>query len=117
MTPGHDELEKLALDVDTTSHALRRALLDNQRAIVQTASLVAAGELGVEALRQVDAARHRQRVTDCLDEYEVSRHRFRIAMFRVCLDEGASMSEIGRLLSISRQLASRLASEARAEGP
>ncbi len=117
MAPGQDNLEQLALDVDTTSHALRKALLDSQRAIVQTASLVTAGERGVEALRQVDAARNRQRVTDCLDEYEVARHRFRIAMFRVCLNEGATMTEIGRLLSISRQLASRLANEARAIEP
>ena len=91
--------------------ALRSALQKNQRAVDKMTQLVEEGETCVRALAIVDAARHRSEVTACMDDYEGARHRIRLAVFKRCLSEGASISEVGRLLSISRQLASRLAAE------
>ncbi len=54
----------------------------------------------------------RKTVTPAIDEFESARHELRLALFTVGREEGASISDVGRALGISRQLASRLAAEA-----
>ena len=51
-------------------------------------------------------------MTEAVEESEAARHQLRLALFAVGKEEGASISEVGRVLGISRQLASRLAGEA-----
>jgi hypothetical protein len=105
------DVTRSASDMSEATAALRKALQMNQRAVDKTAQLLEAGESCTRALEIVDAARHRSEVTACMDDYEAARHRIRLAVFKSCLAEGTSISEVGRLLSISRQLASRLAAE------
>jgi hypothetical protein len=50
-------------------------------------------------------------VTEAIQEFEAARHQLRLALFSLGKEEGASISEVGRVLGISRQLASRLAGE------
>ena len=60
-----------------------------------------------------DAAAVRVSMHDLLEDFEHARHRMRIAFMLPSLDEGMSISAIGRTLGISRQLAARLVHEAR----
>ncbi len=54
---------------------------------------------------------YRQQVTEAIGEFEAARHQLRVALFAVGKEEGASISQVGRVLGISRQLASRIAKE------
>jgi transposase-like protein len=76
------------------------------------AELVASGGSVREAVGVDIPQRRRRELTIMLDEFEAARHEFRQALFAVCLEEGATISEIGRALGVSRQRASRLVREA-----
>jgi transposase-like protein len=106
--------KNLADGVSTTVETidrLRQVLSDFKQAIVKLAKLTEGGEPGVSALGNLNAPLRRRTVTEAMEEFEVARHQMRVALFALCLEEGASTSEIGRALGISRQLASRLALE------
>jgi hypothetical protein len=57
-------------------------------------------------------AESRQAIQDALSEVNRSRHRARLKVFALALDQGVSIGELGRAWGISRQLASRYAQEA-----
>jgi DNA-directed RNA polymerase sigma subunit (sigma70/sigma32) len=78
----------------------------------ELAELVASGGSVRDALGVEVPQRRRRELTTMLDEFEACRHEFRLALFAVCLEEGATISEIGRALGVSRQRASRLVKEA-----
>jgi hypothetical protein len=54
----------------------------------------------------------RQTLTNTVADLERARNEMRMACFRLGLEEGATISELGRLWGFSRQLASRIAQEA-----
>jgi hypothetical protein len=54
----------------------------------------------------------RQAIQDALSEVNRSRHKARLKIFALALDQGISIGELGRAWGISRQLASRYAQEA-----
>lgn len=87
-----------------------------EEALLGLAALVERGEPGIAALTTLHADEHRQEVMECFDNFEAARHQLRLAAFALCQEEGANLSEIGRALGFSRQLASRLAAEAEAHG-
>jgi len=103
--------DKLAL-VDA-SKDLRRALLRYEKTSVEIAGLVERGESGADALKAAGGPIRRREVTEALEKFEAARHRLRLAMFALASEEGTSASEVARQLGISRQLASRLAREAK----
>jgi hypothetical protein len=70
------------------------------------------GERLAEVLEALHGPLRRQQVTDAIDALEGARHRVRLAMFAMAAAQDTSASELGRQLGISRQLASRLSSEA-----
>ena len=74
--------------------------------------LVARGGSVRDAIGVEVPQRRRRELTAALDAFEAARHQFRLAIFTRCLAEGASMSEIGRALGVSRQRASVLARQA-----
>ena len=78
----------------------------------ELAELVARGGSVRAAIGIEVPQRRRRELTAALDAFEAARHEFRLALFAVCLEEGASISEVGRALGVSRQRASRLAAEA-----
>jgi hypothetical protein len=57
-------------------------------------------------------AKTRVDLTNVVIELERARNHMRMACFRLGLEEGATISELGRLWGFSRQLASRIAHEA-----
>jgi len=63
-------------------------------------------------LPAVRADRWRAAVTDAIKGFEVTRHRVRLDLVGMSLDEGMSIAEIARSWGVSRQLASRWAHEA-----
>jgi len=91
---------------------LRDTLRRYERAMTKIAEHLEAGEPGVAAARGTGIPNQRRQVTEAIEEFEAARHQLRLALFVVGGEEGASIAEIGRVLGISRQLASRLASEA-----
>jgi hypothetical protein len=56
----------------------------------------------------------RKTTNELLSEYEQCRHDMRLAFIEPILEEGFTVSQIGRALGTSRQLAARLAKEAKA---
>jgi hypothetical protein len=70
------------------------------------------GMSAAELLAVTRTAEIRRQLTDTLVELGFIRHRMRLELVALCLAEGASISDVGRLLGISRQLAQRLAHEA-----
>jgi len=95
-----------------SSAALRDLLVRYERANIKLAKLIERGEPGATALVNLKTPLRRREMTDVLQDFEAARHHVRLALFALCLEEGATMSEVGRALGISRQLASRLAGEA-----
>ncbi len=95
------------------TESLREVLARYKRANADLVKRVAQGESVLEAFDGLDGAMQSQReLTDKLEEFEAFRHQVRVALFACATAQGASLSEIGRRLGISRQLASRLAAEA-----
>ncbi len=82
------------------------------KASASVATLVEQGAHLVTALQNFSGPERRSEVTDALGELEAARHRVRLAMFALAKEQGSSASDLARALSISRQLASRLATEA-----
>lgn len=98
--------------VDSTEEL--RDILRRYRGVTTTMiTRVENGTLMFDAIQQAYGSIVRPELTDALEEFEAARHRARLAMFRLGIEQGSSISEIGRALGISRQLASRLAAEAR----
>lgn len=105
--------------------ALQEALVDLERSMAETQSVlsnagstysllrtrVAAGVAVEEAF--ADMAMPWSGVARQLDELERARHRVRTAVFALGLAEGMTIGELGRLYGFSRQLAARVAKEAR----
>jgi len=91
-----------------------REVLDRYETVSQeVATRVEHGELLAEALEAVGGPVQRREVTDTLDRFETARHQVRLAMFALGEEQGTGISELGRQLAFSRQLSSRLASEAK----
>ncbi len=121
------ELEQLSVDLQhkvaiatiertiEASEALRANLRSNE-AIGR--KMIKRLEDGVPISECVDAAgavasEVRRDINDLLAEYERHRHEMRLAFIGPSLDEGMTIGAIGRTLGVSRQLAARLAKEAR----
>jgi hypothetical protein len=94
------------------SAQLRDNLEHYEQTMMGIAWRLDAGEPAVGASSGTRIPMHRRQVTEAIEEFEAARHRLRLALFAVGKEEGASISEIGRALGVSRQLASRLAAEA-----
>ncbi len=104
-----ESVEELA---DSLANA-RIAIRDVERAIRRALKKVEQGGDIAEGIAAVQPAMSRARLNDALREVERCRHRTRLEVFRLALDSGMSIAELGRVWGFSRQLAARLAKEAR----
>lgn len=59
----------------------------------------------------------RRTVSDAMAQFEAARHRFRLALVAVAVDNGMTAAQIGEAFTFSRQLASRYLQEAREQWP
>ena len=113
MADYEDAIASVERVIDASA-ALRKHLVMNEKA---GRRIIAALRSGVDPWNAVDAsgqsaAALRSSTNDLLHGYEQARHRMRTAFILPSLEGGRSIGYIGRSLGVSRQLASRLASEA-----
>ena len=73
--------------------------------------------LAMEILVPAVGGTIRQHVSEAMAEFEAARHRFRLALVSVAVDNGMTARQIGEAFAFSRQLASRYLKEARAKWP
>ena len=97
---------------------LRETLARYKRASTSLVRRIEGGTSVFEAFDDMDGAMQSPReLTETLEEFERVRHQVRLALFELAAAQGASMSDVGRRLGVSRQLASRLANEAAGNVP
>jgi hypothetical protein len=111
MTRTRKRLIRRIRELSESSAHLRELLVHYERSMEKIAKRLEAGELGVAASKGTGIPTERRLVTEGIEEFEAARHQLRLALFALGKEEGASISEVGRVLGISRQLASRLASQ------
>lgn len=99
------------------SALLREQLVRYEQAMGTIAARLEDGAPGISASRGTGIPSERRLVTETIEEFEAARHQLRLALFALGKEEGASISEVGRVLGISRQLASRLAAESEEKWP
>jgi hypothetical protein len=107
----HHLVQRIAV-LGECSARLREQLVDYEQTMGRIAKRLDDGAPAITASRGTSIPSERRHVTEAIEEFEAARHQVRLALFAVGKDEGASISEVGRVLGISRQLASRLAAEA-----
>ena len=96
-----------------STEALHNVMLRYHEVCRSLAARIEAGVSAIEAFEGAGGLGLRQEITEDLGAFETARHDVRVALFAVAIEEGTSISDVGRALGISRQLASRLASEAK----
>jgi hypothetical protein len=92
---------------------LRTSTRETEATVRRGLKLVVSGADVATALRAVNPADTRQSINDALKTVEEARHRMRLHIFEIGLQEGLSIGELGRIFGFSRQLAARYAKEAR----
>jgi len=107
-----DDLLRAIAQANVVADRLRDVLERFAKSNGELTALIESGGSVRDALGIEVPQRRRRELTAALDDFEAARHQFRLAVFSRCLDEGASMSEIGRALGVSRQRASVLARQA-----
>jgi hypothetical protein len=97
---------------------VRRYMLAGERLVAGVAEFVA---MNTEALRDIeagmsltestrirDSATWSRRVSSLLDEFEARRRESRMSIAAVLLEEGRSVTDVGRAFGVSHQSASRI---------
>lgn len=92
---------------------LRMAVRGAEAATRRALKMVETGASAADALMAIHPSDVRQSMNEALETAERARHDMRLLVFSVLLDQGVSIGELGRAFGISRQLAARLAREAR----
>jgi hypothetical protein len=112
ISPSVEHLQQ-AID---SMRSVREQLRATERAYRRGIARLEAGAGVGDALEAIAAPATRMTLNDALADLEHSRHQARLTVVVTALGEGLSLGEIGRKIGVSRQLAARLAKEARAEG-
>jgi len=115
MSANREQLVDRIAELVESAARLRAQLERYERAMSKIARRLEKGEPAISAAMGTGIPAQRRLVTETIEEFEAARHQLRLALFALGKEEGASISEIGRVLGISRQLASRLAGEAAGE--
>jgi len=95
---------------------LRDAIANDVTGYDDGMAVVRAGKT-MEILVPPAAGQIRQTMSDAIAEFEAARHRFRLALVAVAVDNGLTARQIGDAFAFSRQLASRYLKEARERWP
>lgn len=116
--PGTDTAVTGLVEQIESTVALRLQLVTHEAVCRQVLAEVQ-GQVPIGCvLPAVRADRWRASVTDAIKGFESTRHRVRLDLVGMSLDEGMTIAEIARAWGVSRQLASRWVQEALAlRGP
>lgn len=114
MTTKRDAVKADLAHLQEMSTKMRDVLERNERAMAMLVEHLDKGESVLEAFDAMDGVMRKHReLPETLEQFEMARHQARLALFALAIAQGATISELGRRLGISRQLASRLAAAAR----
>jgi DNA-directed RNA polymerase sigma subunit (sigma70/sigma32) len=97
-----------------SGQALREQLSTSRKGFARGLKLLEDDMPLIEAMAELNSAERRVRMTDLLTEFDECRHRLRLSITAAGLEEGMTVTEIGRAFGVSRQLAARFAKEVRA---
>jgi len=114
MTIGSERLAQDMATLVAMTDEVCAILQRYRKSSVELATRVADGQMLDDIFPVIEGPARPREVTDVLAEFAAARHRVRLAMFVLGEEQGTSISAMGRQLGLSRQLASRLAAEARA---
>jgi hypothetical protein len=103
----HRDVERLM----ACGQEVRALLLANNKGFAKGLKMLDKGTPINEILAKLNTAEHRTETTDLLNEFDARRHQLRQSIIAAGLEEGMSISDLGRAFGISRQLAQRLAKE------
>jgi len=112
MSKKRERLIERQYEVVESSAQLRTELLAYEKAMIKIAKRLENGDAAVAAGRGTGFPGQGRQVTQAIDTFEAARHQLRVALLAAGKEEGATAAEVGRLLGISRQLASRIAASA-----
>ena len=105
-------IQDVTLLVDTLRD-LRAQLQSYESICQQTILSLKSGVPIAKILQSVEASDARTRLNSGLEELESVRHRSRLSIIAAEIDEGSSISDVGRQWGFSRQMAQRYVKEAR----
>lgn len=117
------ELSAYELEVCDAMTARRDAAIHLQQVLADDVAQYECGMAGVRAGLTMEimvpgvGGAARRNVSQVMGEFESARHRFRLALVAVALDNGINAARIGQAFAFSRQLASRYLKEAREQWP
>jgi len=111
MPPQLDALVGRIADVHVANEHLQEVLIAFRQTLELLTERIDMGELTVDALRNLDAPISRRTLTESMEEFESARRQMRVAILALSLSQGSSISDVAKVLGISRQLASRLAAD------
>ena len=120
---GSPELSEYEVEVAAAMTARRDAAVHLQTVLADDVAQYEGGMAAVRAGLAKDilvpsvGGSIRRTVSDAMSELEATRHRFRLALVAVAIDNGMTAGQIGEAFGFSRQLASRYLKEARTKWP
>jgi hypothetical protein len=116
VTPSRDEIARDIQQLIVAGQELRDLIRESRKGLQKGLELLDRGVGLDEAMRTLNAAERRLLMTDHIAEFEERRHQLRLSITVAALEEGMSIGDIARAFGVSRQLASRMAKQARGEG-
>jgi hypothetical protein len=117
------ELTTYEVEVATAMTARRDAVLRLMAVLEHDVAGYEGGMLGIREGRALEilvppaAGIARQEVSDVVNDFEAARHRYRLALVALAVENGMTARQIGDSFAFSRQLASRYLKEAKARWP
>lgn len=114
--PRRDEAAAGLMELIEATGVLRRQLVVHETECRQVLADVEDRVPIGSALSNVRADNWRSTATEAIQRFEATRHRVRLVLVAMSLDDGASIAEVARTWGVSRQLASRWVQETRQPG-
>ena len=105
------DLDRLLLGAE----ALAECLAETKVVYRKARQLLVDGDEVNELLMAAGAAGTRQSLTESIDEFEKLRHASRLSLVAAGIEEGMTITAVGKAWGVSRQLASRMAKQVRGD--
>lgn len=113
-----DAIERVIADTQRYSDAgqrLAKHLVEQSKWSLDDVARLRSGVSLIESCQRTDSADRSRTMTRLLAEFEESRRAIRSSSVLGLLEEGLTMTEIGHVFGVSRQLANRLVKDAQAK--
>ena len=115
MTSSRDYVARDIRQLVAAGQELRDLIRESRKGLQKGLELLDQGVEIAEALGALNTAERRLAMTEHLSGFEECRHRLRLSITVAGLEEGMRIGDLARAFGVSRQLASRMAKQARGE--